>query len=329
MKNFPFWELPLLVFGFTYHFIAIPLLFISDVTFRLYRRTTRMIEIQLTHTKAWTEAREAREAANRTHHFMKLPSELRNRIYALSMVSDAVLDPVWGCISDLKRIDNKQYFLDEHGDYPRYRSQMYYDEQGYEANAVTASRMANMSQVCKVWREEAVRLYYGTNIFKFPIGKQTWHRTQSQQQKGAGTPALTTYYTRWLRELPKEAFSMVRLVLHDYRVCPHPFVGPRDPNRRARWATPTKTGGCLIFVDFDHQMVSAVRGNSERNYRDLWHCQICWPQYVDAVWGLNGTEALNGLFVGVNGKLDAGSTIKSIERLRAMVDQHLESAAAR
>lgn len=306
-----------LVLGFLGFLLLGPPRWIYEKASRQYRKTARRLQTRLSHTMAHKVKREAREAENRAHPFMKLPGELRNRIYALSMISDAVLDPVWGRIYDLKRVGETEYFLEDSSQYPHYRSQLY-SEYRFETNAVTAAKMANMSQVCKVWREEAVKFYYGSNVFKFPIGEHLYERKGRRSGRlRVRSTARREYYTGWLRKFPKEAFSVSRLVLHDYRDCPHPVetAGTQSSSRRC-----PKTGSCLIFLDFEQQAIAPVRATSNRDNANLWDCETCWKEFADVVLGLNENEEVVELFAEFTRGRNTDSAIKVIDQVRVIIE---------
>lgn len=251
---------------------------------------------------------------------MRLPGELRNRIYGLSMVSDVVLDPVWGCVYDLSggRGSDNEYFLKEPTEYPRYRSQLYQKQYGFEPNAMAAARMANMSQVCKAWREESLKYYYGSNIFKFPMGK---HIHERKGRTDVRSTAERIFYTRWLFKFPKEAFSVLRLVLQGYRPCPHPLNEMSDQRQSlGRGKRRFKEGTCMIFLDFQQKRVFPVQGVSKRDRVDLWHCQICWMRFTSAVQNVNDAEEVTEAFESFQTNQDAKTAITIIDTLRSNIE---------
>ncbi len=264
---------------------------------------------------------------------MRLPGELRNRIYSLCMVSDASIDPIWGCFHDLNQTDKSEFCLERSAFYPQYTSQLH-PELPYEPYEVKGARMANMTQVCKAWRVEALHHFYGTNVFKLPIGKHLHERRKPAHHQWftawpvwrasywppkapgpAGRFARRCYYPPWLRKRPQDAFVVMRLVLHDYRPCPH-WV-PQH------WAQ-TLRGGCMILLDLQKRTVRAVRSVDWKDSFELWNCDVCWKQFGENVSRLNQNEEMGELFVEFKGKMNAESAVRVVDGVRRILEAEYE-----
>ena len=306
-----------------------------------YKEQALALKARIPLSKGSELKRQAREDANRTHGFMQLPGELRNRIYSLCMVSETVIDidPIWGGLQGLKQIDGTEGSL-ENGPYYRDYIRQFRPEAQYEPRHMSWARMGNMGQVCKAWRIEAMRHFYGNNIFKLPIGKPLHKRIKlaygGEYTEGhgymiwpvwrlsywfpsivvpAGRFASRRYYPSWLQQRPKEAFAVMRLVLQDYYRCPH-FV-PQHNNQRLH-------GGYMILLDFEKRAFRAVRDTSHQDHFNLWDCDTCWKQFVANLIRLNRNEEIRELFAQLNDKMNANAAIRVVDGLRRILQSEYQ-----
>ena len=330
------WEIAL---SLVYVLVVSPPRYVYHTISSEYKRQARALKASIPLSMASELKRQAREEANRSHGFMRLPGEIRNRIYSLCMVSETIIDPIWGAIYCLKQIDETESCLDRSSVYREYIT-LLYPEHRYEPYQATWARMGNMSQVCRAWRIEAMKHFYGNNIFKLPIGKHLhergkinhgresterrwyaiwplwkpsyWHRSVVGP---AGRFASRRFYTSWLQKRPKEAFAVMRLVLHDYRRCPH-FV----PQHNLQ----TLQGSCMVLLDFEKQALRAVRGMDQRDSFNLWNCDFCWKQFDANVTRLNRNKEIGKLLADFNGKMHADTTIRVVDGLRRILEAEYE-----
>ena len=325
--NISYWQL---AFGVVYCVIAGPPIHIYRFISRFYKRQARLIKAKTPLLPAAERKRQAHEEMNTTHPFMRLPGELRNRIYSYCMVSDTVIDPIWGTLSTLEKFpstDTTAEFYLKSNHRGEYMSRLYYED-NYDPYEVTWAKMANMSQVCRAWRVEALKHFYGSNVFKLSVGQHLhqrrgparrawyfrwpvwviWYWERNVASQPAGPFALRQYYVHWLQKRPREAFSVMRLVLHDYRHCPH-WV--------RQHSVQSLNGSCLILVDFRERQVRAVRGmESHRDFFNLWDCNDCWTEFVENVDRLNGNEEIVKLFAAFHIRLDASAAIEVVDGVR-------------
>ena len=331
--DFSAWELAWIV---VYQLVVGPPRYVYHIISHIipgeYKKQARALKANIPQSKASELKRQAREEANSKHGFMRLPGELRNRIYSLSMISETVIDPIWGGVYGLKQIDETEICLDKSFIYPQSISQLY-PEISYEPYEARWARMGNMSQVCKAWRFEAIKHFYGTNVFKLPMGKHL-HNRRSRERRGyamwpvwkpsywrrsavgpAGKFASRHFYTSWLQKRPKEAFAVLRLVLHDYRSCPH-FV-PQHSSQSLR-------GSCMILLDFEKRALGAVRGMDYRDFFNLWDCNRCWNQFIANVIRVNQNEEIGQLFADFNGKMCADTAIRVVDGVRRILEAEYE-----
>ncbi|KAK4498980.1 hypothetical protein PRZ48_009491 [Zasmidium cellare] len=137
--------------------------------------------------RAAENARWKREEANRkTFAFLKLPTEIKNKIYDMILPHDRIIDVFYEFADRHRRVGSDGMVLTE-------------------LLKVDASwtTWIGITQATRLIRQEANRYYYGSNIFVIGISNLLWDRS-----------------VKWLRTRPQDAFCvMPKLLLCEHTVC--------------------------------------------------------------------------------------------------------------
>lgn len=282
--------------------------------YKLIRRRIQRFIARLPLTPAMETVRGAAEEANKRHPFMRLPPELRIRIYELSMLTDVVIIPhgldVYArshpTIYDLQQnlpdgASDLQGEEETDIEYPRRLAGIL--RRPKEAYAAQSSRVANMSQVSRVWRGEALRSFYANNIFMLYVCEHFGTKGQ-----GWGTGQRNReFWTNWLRRRPREALSVTTLIWHDLRVCSHELARGRRPRRMQ------SADNCVVCVDLRKGIISAEKRIVPADVNQV-SCELCWESFAKAIEKLN--EEFCGFFSDLQDEAEyRAAAINLIDRL--------------
>lgn len=191
---------------------------------------------------------------------------------------------------------------DKNIQYPRHlRSVIGPLDTGYAARN---ARMANMSQVSRVWRKEALRFFYGHNIFKLSISEHFGDRGQDW-----GRGRRIRFWTKWLKRRPQVALACMTLVWHDLCECAHESAnGWRSSKLQV-------CGDCVVVL--------SLRGGILTAKKDLVHsvtngvsCGICWDSFAKAAEIIHDDPEFLALLAGAHEEFGTGvAAVKLVEWL--------------
>ena len=247
---------------------------------RSFQQYVVAIHTRLPHVEA---ARKKRERQNEAHPLLRLPAELRSRIYDFALVDGAVISPTLSSVCPVVFTGTES------------RQRMTY----IDGSRHVSSTETNLAQVCRSLRTEALYHFYRHNMFSFPIIRGTlgfFHKPQS--------------LPLWLRDQPPSVLPMLKILLFGKRSCPHEKAvraakGYEDAQRVHVGRTYN------ILVDFaatkELKMISS-RGpeRSEWSYIHLDDCEICWQKLLDDVQTFQESEIWKEARDVWHDKLDGG-----------------------
>lgn len=236
----------------------------------------------------WTTfMQKKREQRNEAQNpLMRLPGELRNRIYELSMPTNCMIAPLcyYHLVSPCER-SQKELGL---------RVLKTAEAYGH-SQAEHWSRIANISQVCRALRGEALGHVYEKNSFAFHRGRYYYDRRASKYIPNRTIDlqrARPMFLEHWLQSRPTKCPPNLKVILQSTWSCPRSHrdeilrvhnIGRFDSAGQVVHFS--MTGNYLIMLDFamsrDLKLVKATR--PQEHYMVLHDCRVCLGS-VQSAW---------------------------------------------
>lgn len=317
VPDLPTWKFVLFVIGYVLYRAPVHAWRILSREYNIICKKFKRLKAKVPLTPGQEFARAAREELNKQHDFMKLPGEIRNRIYELTMLTDVVIESkartFYGYATALPTIyDTEQTLLhdmpDLEGDdpsfqYPRslYRALGTLDG-GY---ATRHAKMLNLTQVSRVWRGEALRHFYGRNMFKLRLG----HQFDCDGRGWSSGQKMRGLWTLWLERRPREALQVITLVWDFQHRCTHQMI-------QMGWcgSDTIDTDVRSLCVDFRRGQVSTSRLIPPKS--GVLDCQLCLNRLAVSLEALNEDITVGKMFAELQDEPRIGeAAIKLVDRV--------------
>lgn len=290
-----FWLIVLLPVAIGYHLVKV----LRRLMQRLHRSWQQLL-VAIPRFPHVEHGRKRREQANWANPLLKLPVEMRLRIYEFALLNNTAISPPHGYLCHMDSAKDGAHQRVTHNSASRGMD----DAKIMSTEVSKWNKETNLAQVCRALRDETLRYFYRHNMFRFPMIRGTLNR---------GLPGYEhkpKYLPLWLQDLPPQVLPIVRILLFESRSCPHrEAIGIAKGYDLSQYIHMNSTYNILIDFAATRKLEIIDYRAPERNgwrYVYLDECQTCWQKLHDDVQTFEESETWKAARDQWHDKLDGG-----------------------